>query len=69
MAGVTSVHHSSYFIFQDWDIRRRFHCGRPHLTDDPSIISLVPSVGMIALRRITVEHCSIQFNVPDGIHH
>ena len=25
--------------------------------------------GTIALRRIIVEHCSIQFNIPDGIHH
>ena len=45
MAGATLVHHSSYFIFQDQDIRRRFHYGRPHLTDDLSIISLAPSVG------------------------
>ena len=45
MAGTTPVHHSSYFIFQDQDIQRRFHSGQPHLTDDPSIISLAPSVG------------------------
>ena len=37
------------------------------MTDDPSIISLVPSVGTIALQRITVEHYSIQFNVNDGV--
>ena len=42
VAGTTPLHHSSYFIFQDQDIRRRFHSGRPHLTDNPSIITTYP---------------------------
>ena len=69
MAGTTLMHHSSTSYFQGRDIRGRFQSGRSHLTDDSGIISLAPSVGTIALRYIIVEHCSIQLNGPDGIHH
>ena len=69
MAGITLVHHISISYFQDQDLQGRLHFGRSHLTDNPSIISLALFVGTIALRHIIVEHCSIQFNVPDGIHH
>ena len=43
MAGTTPVHHSPYSLFQDQDTRGRSHSGRPHLTDDPSIIKFVES--------------------------
>ena len=38
VAGTTPLHHSSYFIFQDQDIRRRFHSGRPHWQYQISIL-------------------------------
>ena len=69
MVGTTLMHHSSISYFQDQDIQGRLHSGRSHLTDDLGIISLASSMGKIALRHIIVEHCSIQLNVPNGIHH
>ena len=69
MAGTTLVHHISISYFQDQDLRGRLHSGRSHLTDNPGIISLALFVGTIALRHIIVEHCFIQLNIPDGIHH
>ena len=39
MAGATPVQHSPYCLFQDQETQGRSHSGRPHLTDDPSIIN------------------------------
>ena len=68
MAGATPVQRSPLFVyFQDQDTGGRFHSGRYYSTDDLNIISLAPSVGNIT--PLTVEHRSIQYNDPDGIHY